>query len=97
MQYFGLETLVFRKRFKSPCGRLKPEGGQMIDPNTKKTLIPGQIDLGHKTGEEWSKRKEMHKKQGSTRKEVIEAENNPNIYQYEDRSSNRSHKYEKKN
>ncbi|MBQ6198994.1 MAG: hypothetical protein IJK44_07155 [Bacteroidales bacterium] len=28
------------------------------------------------------------------RKEVIEAENNPDLYQVEDPSSNRSHKYE---
>lgn len=28
--------------------------------------------------------------------EVIEAENNPDIYQYEDRGENRSHKHEEK-
>jgi RHS repeat-associated protein len=70
--------------------------GQMIDPNTKKPLKKGQIDLGHKPGEEWRKRKEMHEQRGSTREEVIEAENDPNLYQLEDRSSNRSHKHEKK-
>ena len=36
---------------------------------------------------------ELHEEQGSTRAEVIEAENNPDLYQLEDRSSNRSHKY----
>lgn len=41
-------------------------------------------------------KEKMHQEKGSTRKEVIEAENDPNIYQIEDRSSNRSHKYEKK-
>ncbi len=34
--------------------------------------------------------------QGSTREEVIEAENNPSLYQWEDRKASRSHKYEKK-
>jgi RHS repeat-associated protein len=71
--------------------------GQMIDPNTKNPLKPGQIDLGHKPGQEWYRRKEMHKQNGSSRKQVIEAENNPNLYQFEDRSTNRSRKYENKN
>ena len=31
---------------------------------------------------------------GSTRKEVIEAENDPSLYHLEDRSNNRSHKFE---
>ena len=72
------------------------ETGQMIDPNTKKPLTPGQIDMGHKLGQEWHKRREMHKNKGSTRKEVSEAENDPNLYHLEDRSSNQSHKYEQK-
>jgi len=38
----------------------------------------------------------MHEEKGSTRKEVIEAENDPKLYQYEDRKENRSHKHEKK-
>jgi hypothetical protein len=29
----------------------------------------------------------MHKEKGSTRKELIKAENDPNLYQYEDRSN----------
>ena len=69
--------------------------GEMLDPNTGVPLTD-RVDLGHKPGQEWKTRKEMHKAKGSTRKEVIEAENDHNLYQYEDRSSNRSHKYEKK-
>lgn len=38
----------------------------------------------------------MHEEKKSTRKQVIEEENNPDLYQLEDRSSNRSHKYEEK-
>jgi hypothetical protein len=36
----------------------------------------------------------MHEEKGSTRKEVIEAENDPDLYHWEDCSSNRSHRNE---
>jgi len=39
----------------------------------------------------------MHKEKGSTRKQVIDEENNPDLYHFEDKSSNRSHKHEQKN
>ncbi|CAM4407328.1 GH-E family nuclease [Alteromonas australica] len=68
----------------------------MVDPNTGEPLVDGEIDVGHKPGQEWRKRKKMHEEQGSTRPEVIEAENDPDLYQLEDRSSNRSHKHEEK-
>ncbi|TAE36584.1 MAG: hypothetical protein EAY79_11300 [Runella slithyformis] len=71
--------------------------GEMLDPNTGQAIDPKRKDLGHKPGQEWRKRKEMHKEKGSTRKEVIEAENNPDLYQWEDRSSNRSRTHEKRN
>ena len=70
--------------------------GQMIDPNTKLPLIPGKIDIGHKPGQEWYKRKIMHQQQGSTRKEVIATENNPNLYHLEDMNSNRARTFEHK-
>jgi RHS repeat-associated protein len=69
--------------------------GQMVDPYSGKRLK--EKDLGHKPGQEWWRRKKMHEERGSTRKQVIEAENNPKLYHWEDRSSNRSHKHEKKN
>jgi RHS repeat-associated protein len=74
----------------------KNDKGEMLDPNTGQPLDPKRTDLGHKPGEEWKTRKKAHKENNSTRKEVIEAENNPDLYQYEDRTNNRSHKYEKK-
>lgn len=74
----------------------KDDNGQMIDPNTKKPLQAGKVDVGHKPGEEWRKRKKMHKEKGSSRKEVIDEENNPDLYQFEDRSSNRSNAHEQK-
>ncbi len=87
-----------RKSTKEQVSQNQPKDaeGRMIDPNTKEPLKPGEIDLGHKPGNEWKTRAQMHKEKGSTRKEVIEAENNPSLYQWEDRSSNRSHKHELK-
>ncbi|MFV0530086.1 MAG: RHS repeat-associated core domain-containing protein [Flavobacteriales bacterium] len=73
----------------------KTRDGKYIDPNTRQP-IERFYDIGHKKGQEWRKRKKMHEEKGSTRKEVIEAENNPDLYQVEDRSNNRSHKYEEK-
>ncbi|NJO25477.1 MAG: hypothetical protein HC867_06515 [Bacteroidia bacterium] len=64
----------------------------MLDPNTGQPLNPEKTDLGHKTGQEWRTRKKEHEARGSTRQEVIEAENDANLYQFEDRSNNRSHK-----
>ncbi|WP_176954519.1 DUF6443 domain-containing protein [Niabella drilacis] len=72
------------------------DAGEMVDPNTGEPLVDGETDLGHKPGNEWRKRQQMHKERGSSRKEVIEAENDPDLYQYEGRSNNRGHKYEKK-
>ncbi len=37
----------------------------------------------------------VHRQRGSTRKEVLDAENDTNLYQLEDRSSKRSHRFEK--
>ena len=68
----------------------------MIDPNTKQPLKEGKIDIGHKPQYEWKTRKAAHIQKGSTRKQVIETENNPNLYHLEDQSSNRSHRYEHK-
>lgn len=75
----------------------KTPDGDFIDPNTGK-VIPkdGPFDYGHKPGQEWHRRKKMHQERGSTRKEVRDAENNPDLYQIEDPSSNRSRKFEKK-
>ncbi|WP_255590675.1 GH-E family nuclease [Algoriphagus sp. NBT04N3] len=75
----------------------KNRNGDYLDPNTGQ-VIPkdGPFDIGHKPGQEWRTRKEMHKQNGSTRKEVLDSENNPNLYQIENPSSNRSRRYEKK-
>lgn len=74
----------------------RDENGDMIDPNDEKPLKGDKVDVGHKRGNEWRVRKQMHNEKGSTRQKVIEEENNPNLYQLERRSNNRSHKYEQK-
>jgi hypothetical protein len=68
--------------------------GQMVDPHTGQPLKPAEIDVGHKPGQEWRKRQQMHRDRGSTRQDVLDMENDPDIYHLEDRSSNRSHRYE---
>jgi len=87
-----------RKRTNEEIRARQPrnENGEMIDPNTRQPLKEGEIDVGHRTGEEWRTRKQMHEDLGSTRKEVIETENNPDLYRLEDRSSNRNHGFEAK-
>ncbi len=87
-----------RKEVRAEIERNQPRNakGQMIDPNTKEPLKPGKIDTGHKPGQEWRTRKQAHEDAGSTRKEVIETENDASLYHLEDQSSNRSHKNEHK-
>ncbi len=68
--------------------------GRYVDPNTGMSIEPGQEVFGHKSGQEWRKYKSSPENQNKTRQEVIEEQNNPDIYQIEDRRSNASHKYE---
>ena len=74
----------------------KNENGEDIDPNDKKPLGDDPTDIGHKPGNEWRSRKEMYEQKGSTRKEVLDEENDPDLYHIERRSNNRSHIYEQK-
>ncbi|QTD54236.1 hypothetical protein J3U87_17465 [Sulfidibacter corallicola] len=87
-----------RKETRKQIEKNQPrnERGKMIDPHSKEPLKPGEIDVGHKPGQEWRKRRKGHDESGSTRKEVIEAENDPALYHLEDRASNRSHRHEDK-
>jgi RHS repeat-associated protein len=74
----------------------KTKDGRFIDPNTGKPIEKGQEVYGHKTGQEWSKYKKASENKDKSRKEVIKDQNNPNIYQIEDKKSNASHKYEER-
>lgn len=85
---------IKRKRISQEIARNSK--GQMVDPNTGKVLNEDETDIGHKPDEEWKVRKVMHKKKGSTRQQVIEEENNSDLYQLEDRNEIEGHKYEEK-
>jgi len=69
--------------------------GRAIDPNTKRP-IDGKPDFGHKRGHEFWREKAKAEQEGLTQKEFNDRMNNPNLYQLEDPSSNRSHAYELK-
>ena len=56
----------------------------------------GKYDLGHKPGHEFKTEKAKADADGLTQEQFNDRMNNPDLYQIEDPSSNRSHKYEKK-
>ena len=74
----------------------KTKDGKFIDPNTLQPIEKGQEVFGHKYGHEWYQYKRNPANQNKTRKDVIKDQNDPNIYQIEDKKSNASHKFEKK-
>ena len=71
----------------------KNEQGQFLDANTGK-LIEGQYDLGHKAGHEFRTEQALAEQEGLTQAEFNDKMNNPDLYQIEDPSSNRSHQFE---
>lgn len=73
----------------------KNEEGQFLDANTGEP-IEGQYDLGHKAGHEHWREAENAEKEGLTQPEFNDRMNNPDYYQIEDPSENRSHKHEMK-
>lgn len=69
--------------------------GKYLDPNTGKP-IEGTPDIGHKPGHEhWREAKRAYS-EGLTQEQFNDRMNNPDFYQLEDPSSNRSHKFEDK-
>jgi len=67
--------------------------GRPIDPNLN-TPIEGTPDLGHKPGEEFRMHKQQAEDAGLTQQQFNERMNNPDLYQLEDPSANRSHRFE---
>lgn len=67
--------------------------GQFLDANTGKP-IEGQYDLGHKAGHEFRTEQALAEQEGLTQAEFNDKMNNPDLYQIEDPSSNRSHQFE---
>jgi len=73
----------------------KNENGQFLDPNTGQP-IEGKYDIGHKTGHEYRTALAEAEEQGLSQEEFNDLQNNPDILQIEDPSSNRSHAFEQK-
>ena len=91
----GLHRPYIRKSTKDDMPpQKKNKNGQYIDPNTKKP-IQGTPDLGHVPGHEFWREKEKAEKAGMSQADFNDKMNNPKYYQWEDPSSNRSHKNEK--
>jgi len=57
-------------------------------------VIDGTPDLGHKPGNEFWRAKAQAEAEGLTQKQFNDRMNNPDLYQLEDPSSNRSHRFE---
>ena len=74
---------------KTPLGHPHPKAGQPVPLNL---VGKPRADIGHAKGNAWKDRLAKHKKDGKTRDEIIELENNPKFYVLEERSSNRSRK-----
>lgn len=71
----------------------KNEQGQFLDANTHEP-IEGKYDLGHKYGHENAREIAKAEQENLTQEEFNDRMNDPDLYQIEDPSSNRSHKYE---
>jgi RHS repeat-associated protein len=67
--------------------------GRILDPNTGRP-IRGKPDVGHKRGHEFRREKARAEGEGLTQKDFNDRMNDPDLYQLEDPSSNRSHRYE---
>lgn len=67
--------------------------GKFLDPNTYEE-IDGPYDLGHVTGHEYWREEAQATAEGLSQREFNDRMNNPDFYQIESPSSNRSHRYE---
>ncbi|NMM49186.1 GH-E family nuclease [Marinigracilibium pacificum] len=74
---------------KTPLGHPHPKAGQPVPANL---VGKPRADIGHAKGQTWEKRLAKHKRDGLSREEIIEIENNSALYVLEERSSNRSRK-----
>ncbi len=93
----GLHRPYIRRNVRDEVNNRAPRSpeGKPLDPNTGKP-IEGKPDLGHKPGHEFRTEKINAEAQGMNQKDFNNNMNNPDKYQLEDPSSNRSHRYEKK-
>jgi hypothetical protein len=92
----GLHRPYIRKWVRAEVEARAPRApdGRPIDPNTLQP-IDGTPDFGHKAGHEFWREKAKAKADGLTQAQFNDRMNNPDFYQLEDPSSNRSHRFEK--
>lgn len=93
----ALHRPYIRKSTKEGVPEL-PKGadGRYIDPRDGKSF-DGNPDLGHKPGHEFWREKQKTESEGLTQKQFNDRMNDSKLYQRENPSLNRSHKYEKRN
>ena len=91
----GLNRPYIRKDVRAEVEQRAPknEEGQYLDANTGKP-IEGKYDLGHKAGHEHWRESEKAEQEGLTQEEFNDRMNNPDYYQIEDPSENRSRAHE---
>jgi RHS repeat-associated protein len=91
----GLRRPYIRKWVRQEVERRAPRSsdGRFIDPNTEQP-IDGSYDLGHKPGHEFWKEKAKAEAEGLSQAEFNDRMNNPDLYQIEDPSSNRSRRHQ---
>ena len=95
MKTKGLHRPYIRKSTREAVENAaqKNAKGQFINPNTLQT-IEGKYDLGHKRGNEFRTEKAKAEREVVTQSQFNDRMNNLDLYQIENPSSNRSHKYE---
>ncbi len=93
----GLRRPYIRKDVRKEVEERAPKtaDGRFIDPNTGEP-IEGKPDLAHRYGNEFHREKAKAEAEGLSQKEFNDRMNNPDLYQLEKPSSNRSHRFEKK-
>ena len=93
----GLNRPYIRNGVREEVERRSPrnEEGNFLDANTG-APIEGAYDLGHKPGHEHWREAEKAEREGLSQADFNDRMNNPDLYQIENPSENRSRKHEMK-
>ena len=93
----GLHRPYLRKGTREAVEARAPRdaAGRPIDPNTRQP-IEGRPDIGHRRGNEFRREKARAEAEGLSQEEFNDRMNNPDLYQLENPSTNRSRVYEQK-
>lgn len=85
----GSDKTIPAQRKNGELVRVNPDTGKP-DPNGMTVPEKGSFDFAHQEGAEWWRYKQQAEANQYSRRQVIEDQNNPQIYQIQDRSYNRS-------